>query len=164
MSSSRHEHLRSTMLQLEGYSPYKSPQKMSTTTQQLSVADYSEPQLRSRLPNNLSYEPHDAFCLPISSWSLRKRIVVFLVLWAIVGTTIALAVYFSNRNASVEQAKSSNTGNENNGLDFHNDFRANFAATALTWNETLATHAAEWAANCQFQHAGNNSHGEGENL
>lgn len=181
--SQRREHLRSTMLQLEGRPspldlPSRSPRKSSPKkylspksakadqfTPALPIVAYSWPRMEGVDPPQGASLQHSAFCAPISTWSLNKRVVVFFVLWAVVGTIIALAVYFSNRATAVEEASQSSTDESSNGLDFHNKFRAQFEDTpVLKWNDTLAHDAAEWAANCNFEHAGSGSHGEGENL
>lgn len=51
-------------------------------------------------------------------------------------------------------------------LDTHNLYRAQVGVPPLTWSDTLASHAQEWAnylsANGLFEHAG--AQGEGENL
>ncbi|KAL9076770.1 MAG: hypothetical protein Q9161_000755 [Pseudevernia consocians] len=46
-------------------------------------------------------------------------------------------------------------------LNSTNTYRANYNATALTWNVSLATYAASWASECHFTHSGG---APGENL
>ncbi|SJX61284.1 related to PRY1-strong similarity to the plant PR-1 class of pathogen related proteins [Sporisorium reilianum f. sp. reilianum] len=45
-------------------------------------------------------------------------------------------------------------------IDMHNADRAKHSAAALTWDTTLATAAAQWAANCKFAHTPNNPYGQ----
>jgi uncharacterized protein YkwD len=39
-------------------------------------------------------------------------------------------------------------------LKAHNDFRAKHGARALSWDNTLAAKAQQWANRCQFKHSG----------
>lgn len=45
-------------------------------------------------------------------------------------------------------------------LTIHNDDRAKHAASPLTWDATLASAAAKWAAGCKWQHTPNNPYGQ----
>lgn len=45
-------------------------------------------------------------------------------------------------------------------LDMHNADRAKHSASALTWDSTLASAAAKWAAGCQWKHTPNNPYGQ----
>ncbi|EJD33203.1 PR-1-like protein [Auricularia subglabra TFB-10046 SS5] len=49
-------------------------------------------------------------------------------------------------------------------LKGHNDERAKHGAAPLSWNETLAGKAQQWANNCQFKHSGGTLGPFGENL
>ena len=49
-------------------------------------------------------------------------------------------------------------------LDEHNTFRALHGAAALSWNDTLAAGAQEWADKCVFKHGEGALNGWGENL
>lgn len=71
----------------------------------------------------------------------------------------------SSVNTSVSQSEPSNSKGSSNGLDEHNAFRAKFSDTPdLIWNSTLEADAQNWANRCNFEHAGELSKGEGENL
>ncbi|TKY84920.1 hypothetical protein EX895_006000 [Sporisorium graminicola] len=45
-------------------------------------------------------------------------------------------------------------------LSMHNADRAKHSASALTWDATLASAAAKWAAGCKWQHTPNNPYGQ----
>ncbi|KAK1218556.1 hypothetical protein PQX77_018760, partial [Marasmius sp. AFHP31] len=49
-------------------------------------------------------------------------------------------------------------------LNAHNDFRAQHGAAALTWSDTLANAAQNWADRCVFEHSGGAVGPYGENL
>ncbi|CAF9908609.1 MAG: hypothetical protein ALECFALPRED_004692 [Alectoria fallacina] len=67
----------------------------------------------------------------------------------------------TNPTASVSAQYTSDSSFESSILNSTNTYRAQYNATALSWNTSLASYATSWASKCQFTH----SHGpSGENL
>ncbi|MCJ1400322.1 hypothetical protein MMC11_003527 [Xylographa trunciseda] len=88
------------------------------------------------------------FLLPLSSYAQTT----------IVATVVATAL---SSSATSSSQYTSDNDFQSSILNSTNVFRDEHNATALSWNDSLATYAADYAADCQWQHSGGPN---GENL
>ncbi|MCJ1288868.1 hypothetical protein MMC34_000399 [Xylographa carneopallida] len=90
-------------------------------------------------------------------------LLLFLPLFSFAQTTIVATVVVTAPSSSATSSSqyTSDDDFQSSIVNSTNVFRDEYNATALSWNDSLATYAADYAADCHWQHSGGPN---GENL
>lgn len=112
----------------------------------------------STVPSSTIFITTSVFSEPVSTGTIASTTSISIIETEPADPTLAVST-----TTSVSAAPSSSTlsSDEQAYLDAHNTLRAAYGADALSWSDTLASVAQNWANGCVFEHSGSQY---GENL